>query len=185
MSASSVTETDQTFQFPDGTVIEYTVSTTDAAVRKLVATDLAKRLNDAQTMFPVSERDLSLAAYTAFVPTEQADAHTSTTTHALPEGELTVAIDASDERVHGYLHYLVVAAVAYAHVVNIDSTRASLLAAALGSAGVVLAVLGQVLLSVLVFGAGGVVALHVLVYYLAVRGVVAFHRQPTPVGEHH
>lgn len=133
----------------------------------------------ADTLFPLAEG--ALGAYAAFVP-DGGSSHRSTTTHALPDGEVTVVIDATGRGIHGYLHYLVTSAVSYTQVADVDVGRASLLAALLLGLGIGLVAVGHPVPSVPLFGAGGMVAAHVVGYSLSARGIpVSVTRQPDPV----
>lgn len=162
---------EQTHAFPDGSTVEWRISTADSGVHDLLTTILTNRLHTANTLFPLRDRDVSLAAYAAFAPVESAPDNESTATHDIRDGELTVHIDATNDRVHGYLNYLVRDTVAYSDVLDIDVPRASLFAATFAVASLALAAVGQFLLAAIAFAPAGIVSLYVLLYFLSTRGV--------------
>ena len=164
----------RTHHFPDGSIIEWRVATTDRATYDVVTADLARRMRDAVTRVPVAESDASPAGYGRFPPAG-AGVDESTTTHRLPGGELTVHIDASGERVHRYLDSLVSGAVAYADVLAVDLARAGLLAAVSGACGLSLVAAGAVVPALPAFGVTAVVSLYVLLSLLAIHADVCLH----------
>lgn len=179
-------ETDrQRYQFPDGSTVELTVRTSDAAAFAVVTTQLARRLGGADRVVdPVDPpgRDASLRAYREFAPAPPTGSgDRSTATHPLPGGEVTVAVDAGRAGTRGYLHYLVRDAVAYARVTDVDARRAAPLAILLVGAAAALAAAGYPIASLPPLGAGLVVGGALLVHLLAARGVAPdLSRRPTP-----
>lgn len=164
-----------TDQFADGSEIELALRTGDPAIRRIFTADLTRRLRSARRSL-VDEVPFAFGA-----PGGTGRERRSTTTHPLPDGEVTVSIDASGTGSHAYLHTLVQGAVSYTRAVHVDVGRASLLALVLFGGGLALAALGPGVLSVPLFAAGVVVGLHVLVYRLSALGIVpAFSRIPEP-----
>jgi len=170
-----------TTTFPDGSTVEWTLQTPDSTVGRIVTTTLSKRLRRAQTLFPITESGPSMRHYTSFAPGDQSDAHESTRTYALPDGELSVRIDASGKRAHGYLHYLVKETVAYVRVLEVDVPKAAVIATVLVGSGLVLVALGQFVLALVGVAPGAVIALYAAIYYLAARGVSVGVFEPRPL----
>lgn len=169
----------ESYYFPDGSEIELTVRTDDLSVYRIFRTDIVKRMRHIRAAS--AETDTTLAAFRSSVPRDRMDDCRSTTTHALPAGEVIVSIDASGKGMHGYLYYLVRAAVAYTHSVNLEPAKAGLLATPLLATGIALGALGQWYLSIPLFGVGGTILLHLLVYGLSASGVpVSLSRTPKP-----
>lgn len=169
------------YQFPDGTEIELTVRTEEATLSRIFTADVAKRMRRVRQV--TIENDASLVAFRSYVPSEGRGAHQSTTTHALPDGDVTVSIDATGRGMHGYLYHLVTAAVAYTHSVNLDPGTVAPICVTLLGLGIVLVSAGLGLLSLPLFGAGGTFAFHLLVYALSAHGVtVSLSRVPDPLG---
>ncbi|MFB6184364.1 MAG: hypothetical protein ABEI96_07395 [Haloarculaceae archaeon] len=169
----------QSHYFPDGSTVELSVETNDAAIRNSAAGTLRKRMHRLQQRFPLEEGSTALFAYRRFAPDSSDDR--STTTYTLPSGRVTATIETKRRDVHGYLNYLVSDAVAYTHVVDIEAVRATILAIALLGVAIALALTGRYVLSAPLFGAGGIVTLYVAVYWLAVYGIfLDLSRQPEP-----
>lgn len=173
----------ETAYLPDGSAVRATVRSDDPAVAAIFEADLRRRLRHAEGWLARADAERSLAAYRSFAP--GGDGHASTDTHALPGGEVTIAIDAAGRASHGYLRYLGRGAVAYARVLDIEPIRAGLLAAVLlGIGGLVVAV-GPSLLAAPFFGAGGVIAAYVALYWLSARGIaISLSRSPRPGGRY-
>lgn len=174
--------TDQhAYQFPDGSEIELTVRTEESAILRIFTADVTRRMRRFQ--LAGGEHDTSLAAFRSYAPGNSRDDHASTTTHSLPDGEVTVSIDATGRGSHGYLYHLVTAAVAYTHAVDLDVGKVGTITAVLLGAGLAIASLGGGFLSLPFLGAGGTIGLHLLVYLLSAHGVtMSLSRVPTPTG---
>lgn len=169
----------QTREFPDGSEVEFTIRTDDATVFRVFRADMARRLRSAQRTFGTGAGRTSPAVGS----TGRGHTRQSTTAYTLPDGEVTVVIDASGTASHAYLRSLVRGAVEYTHTLHVDFGRATLLAVLCIGAGVALVALGRVFLSVPLFGVGGSVAFHLLVYWLSARGVAPnLSRIPEPGG---
>lgn len=156
----------QSHQFSDGSEIEFTIRTSDSTVFRIFEGDLERRLQSAHRVFA----DTSLRGFGAFSAGRR-DTRQSTTTHPLPDGEVTVSIDASGTGSHEYLNALVRGAVAYTRTLHVEVERASALAILLLGSGLALVAAGLVFPSLPLFGAGGFVALHLVVYWLSARGL--------------
>jgi len=170
----------QRYQFSDGSTVDLTVRTSDAAVFTVVTAQLASRLGRVDRFAEPVDHDASLRAYREFAPADGPGGR-STATHSLPGGEVTVVIDASRAGTRGYLNYLVMDAVAYAHVTDVDPWRAVPLAVLLVGSGVALVAAGYPVASLPPLGAGGVVGAAALVYLLTARGIALdLPRRPKP-----
>lgn len=174
-------ETDrQRYQLPDGSTVDLTVRTSDPAVFTVVTAQLASRLDGADLFVEPLDRGASLRAYREFAPAA-GPGERATATHPLPDGEVTVAIDASGTGTRGYLNYLVKDAVAYARVTDVDARRAAPIAILSLGLAVVLAATGHPFASLPLFGVVGVVGAALLVHLLAARGVAPdLSRRPKP-----
>lgn len=169
----------QAYQFPDGSEMEITVRTEESAVLRIFTADVTRRIGRVRRV--AGNYDTSLAAFRSYAPGASRDDHSSTTTHSLPDGEVTVSIEATGRGIHGYLYHLVTAAVAYTHAVDLDVVKVGAIAGALLGAGLAIAALGGGFLSLPFFGAGGTIGLHLAVYLLSVYGVTpSLSRVPTP-----
>lgn len=169
----------ESYYFPDGSEVELTVRTDSPSVYRIFTTDIVKRMRHIRSVSV--EPGTALTAFRSSVPSDRRDDCRSTTTHALPAGKVVVSINASGKAMHGYLYHLVRAAVAYTHSVNIEPMKAGLLAALLLATGLTLGSFGQWYLSVPLFGVGGTILLHLLVYGLSASGLlVSLSRTPKP-----
>lgn len=168
----------QTHHFPDGSDLELTIRTSDPAIYRIFTADLARRLRSARRSF------VSGASLTEFGTVARAsgrDVRQSTTTHGLPDGEVTVSIDAGGTASHEYLRFLVRGAVAYTRLLHVEGERASPVAVLLLGSGLALVAFGWWIPGVPLLGAGGVVALHLAVYWLSARGTIpSLSRIPDP-----
>lgn len=168
----------QTFEFPDGSEIEWTVQTNDAAVFRIFDSELSRRVRTAERALG---RNLSLLSPSGLSPARRRNTDQSTTTLSLPDGEVTVSIDATGTTTHEYLRSLVRAAVAYTHACHVDVPKAVPLAVLCFLVGAVPLALGAGFLALPAFAAGAVVGLHLLVYLLSARGVpLGLSRIPDP-----
>jgi hypothetical protein len=156
----------QTHQLTDGSEIECIVRTSDSTVARIFEADLTRRMRSAQHLLG----DTPPKRFRAFAAGRRTT-HRSTTTHALPDGEVTVTIDASGTSSHEYLRSLVNGAVAYTDTLHTDVERAGALALLLAGCALALVAFGPAVLSVPFFGVAGVFALHLLLYWLSARGL--------------
>lgn len=170
----------RTNQLADGTVLEYTITTNDAADYQLFTQDLNRRLRSAQVHVTTSDKDRLLSRYRSFNP-ESSD-HQSTTSYELPSGDVEVSIDASGPGSHGYLRYHTESAVAYTNALDIDLGRAGLFTAVLLSLALVSLLAGQLFLAAPALGAGLAMGLPAAVKGLAAQGYpISVTRWDVPV----
>jgi hypothetical protein len=168
----------RTHQFPDGSELAYTVRTGDSAISRIFTAELARRLASADRHL---ETRPSLMASGGSQPGGRGDAHRSTATHALPAGEVRVSITANGRGSHEYIQSLVRAAAAYTRSLHVEVGRAAPLATLLIGSALALVAVGHPFLGAPLFGAGGVIAGHLVVYQLSVRGTtLGISRIPEP-----
>lgn len=168
---------------PDGSAVNATVRTDDPAVAAIFEADLRRRLRQAGRLLTRADAERSLAAYRSFAPGD--GDHASTDVLDLPDGEVTVSIEATGPASHGYLRYLARSAADYTHVLDVEPRRAGLLAALLLGIGGLLVGVGAGFLAAPFFGAGGIIAAYVGLYWLSARGVaISLSRTPRPTSRH-
>lgn len=169
----------ESYYFSDGSEIELAVQTDKQSIYRIFTTDMVKRMHHIRS--GNTETEATLAAFRSAVPDDRTDDCCSTTTHPLPAGEVTVSIDASGKGMHGYLYHLATAAVAYTHSVDLEPLKAGMLATILLATGLTVGSFGWWYLSVPLFGVGGTVLLHLLVYVISAVGLpVSLSRTPKP-----
>lgn len=169
----------KSYHFPDGSKVELTAEADSPAVLRIFGADLAKRMRRVRLV--VVQESATLSGFGSCVPDARVDARRSRTTHALPQGKVTVSIDASGKGIHGYLYHLVTAAVAYTRAVTLDEGRATMLSAASFAGGAVLLATGYGALSLPLFCLGLVFGLYLCLYWLSARGLVpSLSRAPIP-----
>lgn len=168
----------ETHQFPDGSEVTYAIRSSDATSVRVLRAELARRLQRAHRVFADGA-----ATGVGAVASGRRDTRRSSTTHSLPEGEVRVSIDASGTGSHAYLQALVRGAVAYTNALDVEVGRAGAVAVLLLAGGLAVAAAGPAVLSLPLFGAGGIVGLHLALYVLSARGLApALSRIPEPGG---